>query len=41
MFNIMGNKKYLYMVIYMYFPGVTIGFYATFLAGLVQKCLPQ
>lgn len=37
----MGNKKYRYLVVYMYFPGVTIGFYATFLANMVKRSLPQ
>ena len=41
MFNIMCNIKYIYFIIYLYFPGITIGFYATFLVNLVQGSIPQ
>ena len=36
MFKIMCNIKYIFFIIYLYFPGVTIGFYATFLSSLVK-----
>ena len=41
MFAIMGNTKYIFFNIYLYFPGITIGFYATFLANLVKGAVPQ
>ena len=41
MFAIMGNFKYIFFNIYLYFPGITIGFYATFLANLVKNSIPQ
>ena len=41
MFAIMGNAKYKFFNIYLYFPGITIGFYATFLANLVKRAVPQ
>ncbi len=39
--NILKDKKYIYLNIYMFFPGVTIGFYASFLSTLVSESLPQ
>ena len=39
--SIITDLKYIYFIIYLYFPGVTIGFYATFLSNLVQHSIPQ
>lgn len=36
----MKDTKYIFLVIYMYFPGLTIGFYATFVSTLVSSSIP-
>jgi hypothetical protein len=36
----MKDTKYIYLTIYYFFPGLTIGFYATFVSTLVSSSLP-
>jgi len=40
-FKIMGNTRYLFLICYFAFTGVTIGFYATFVDKLVKLSRPQ
>lgn len=37
----MSNKKYAYLNIYFWFPGLTVSFYAGFLYKIVKNSLPQ
>jgi hypothetical protein len=39
--TLLKSKDYRYLTIYYYFPGIAIGFYATFLYKLVGYALPQ
>ena len=39
--TILKEARYKFLNIYLFFPGVTIGFYATFVSTLVAESLPQ
>lgn len=39
--TLIKNKQYKYLTLYYYFPGVSTGFYTTFLYKLVGYALPQ
>lgn len=38
--NLIKNTQYIYLHLYYYFPGVVVGFYATYLYKIVKASLP-